>query len=387
MAPAWKAAWVSSLSMLLMSSTRAAGLQHDESEATHVGRAGTAMPTTPVSTTGGCVSVEDVGALSEGSMSFTATLTSYPTDWAYIYASDVWTAGAVYLVLGMTRGFGAATLDWGIYPHGSNYVRFQDWTMPLNVPCRIHMTFSLGPPPVYQLWVDGSLVSTGIASGNLATAGFNAGSIGCCRCGGASWAADSQYYWPGSITDFVITDTFSHPAPLAAVGDPHLQNEHGERFDLMKEGNHVLISIPRGVSANDAYLRVEARATKLGGQCDDLYFTSLNITGSWARPGHAGGYHYQAQQETDAIGTWVAAGKVELKVVRGRTGSGVKYLNFYVRHLGLAGFDVGGLLGEEDHSEVSVPPAGCVKQLRLGKRGRVDGGSSSPTSVAIAAFA
>ncbi|CAK0880678.1 unnamed protein product [Prorocentrum cordatum] len=37
------------------------------------------------------------------------------------------------------------------------------------------------------------------------------------------------------------------PAPAAsATGDPHLQNIHGERFDLMRPGNAVLIQIPRG---------------------------------------------------------------------------------------------------------------------------------------------
>merc|ERR1719382_208783 len=34
----------------------------------------------------------------------------------------------------------------------------------------------------------------------------------------------------------------------SAVGDPHLENVHGERFDLMKPGKHVLINIPRGMS-------------------------------------------------------------------------------------------------------------------------------------------
>merc|ERR1719413_52460 len=53
----------------------------------------------------------------------------------------------------------------------------------------------------------------------------------------------------------------------AAVGDPHLQNVHGERFDLMKPGKHVLINIPRGVSAEKSLLRVQADARQLGGQC------------------------------------------------------------------------------------------------------------------------
>merc|ERR1719356_2386570 len=73
----------------------------------------------------------------------------------------------------------------------------------------------------------------------------------------------------------------------SAVGDPHLQNVHGERFDLMKPGTHVLINIPRGERVGAALLRVEAQADKLGGHCEDIYFTELNVTGSWANAKHA----------------------------------------------------------------------------------------------------
>jgi len=175
------------------------------------------------------------------------------------------------------------------------------------------------------------------------------------------------------------------PSPASAAGDPHLQNVHGERFDLMKPGKHVLISIPRGASTEDALLRVEARASKLGGQCEDIYFTELNITGYWASVTQAGGYHFLAQQETEGTGKWVAMGKVELKVVHGHTGSGTQYLNFYIKHLGRTGLVVGGLLGEEDHSDVSTPPSGCVQHMSLGKpRARADGSGSVATAVAMA---
>ena len=78
-------------------------------------------------------------------------------------------------------------------------------------------------------------------------------------------------------------------AGASAVGDPHLQNVHGERFDLMKAGKHVLINIPRGMSAENALLRVQADARRLGGQCADMYFQELNVTGSWAEAKQAGG--------------------------------------------------------------------------------------------------
>eukprot|EP00959_Pyramimonas_sp_CCMP1952_P079024 1652031-Pyramimonas_sp.AAC.1 len=58
-------------------------------------------------------------------------------------------------------------------------------------------------------------------------------------------------------------------AGVAATGDPHLQNIHGERFDLMKPGVHVLINIPRGTSVEDALLRVQADARRVGERCAD----------------------------------------------------------------------------------------------------------------------
>merc|ERR1740121_1146425 len=77
---------------------------------------------------------------------------------------------------------------------------------------------------------------------------------------------------------------------VAATGDPHLQNIHGERFDLMKPGKHVLINIPRGVIGEDALLRVQADARRLGGTCAEMYFQVVNVTGSWAEAKQAGGH-------------------------------------------------------------------------------------------------
>jgi len=173
----------------------------------------------------------------------------------------------------------------------------------------------------------------------------------------------------------------------SAVGDPHLQNVHGERFDLMKPGKHVLLNIPRGKSADNALLRVEARANQLGGQCSDMYFQELNVTGSWAEAKKAGGYHHSALQHDVEAPEWVVFGQVELKVVHGHTNGGLKYLNVFVKHLGRAGFVVGGLLGEDDHSDVIQPDGSCVGQLALlAIRGK--GGQEAPSvlSVAVASF-
>merc|ERR1719356_2253106 len=133
----------------------------------------------------------------------------------------------------------------------------------------------------------------------------------------------------------------------------------------MKPGKHVLINIPRGISAEDALLRVQADARRLGEQCADMYFQELNVTGSWAEASQAGGYHYSVSQSAVETPQWVALGKVDLKVVHGRTDSGLRYLNVYAKHLGRAGFAVGGLLGEDDHEDVVTPPESCAKKLSL----------------------
>lgn len=157
----------------------------------------------------------------------------------------------------------------------------------------------------------------------------------------------------------------------SATGDPHLQNIYGERFDLMKPGKVVLIELPRGRPVKNALLTVEADARRVGEQCADIYFMSLNITGAWADEVQAGGLTFNAQgarDETLQMKSWTKFGPLELKVAHGHTNMGIKYLNFYVKHLGHAGADVGGLLGGDDHSEAATPDETCAKSMSLAKR-------------------
>jgi len=174
-----------------------------------------------------------------------------------------------------------------------------------------------------------------------------------------------------------------------ATGDPHLQNVRGERFDVMEEGSHVLITIPRGMSAENALLRVMAGARRQGGHCADIYFQQINITGSWAEAKHVGGYHYSVSHGFTKTTQWATFGKVDLKVVHGRTESGIRYLNLYAKHLGRAGFDVGGLLGVDDHSDVNTLPAACSKymSMKIMKAGKSPHFPLSVASVAMATSA
>lgn len=146
---------------------------------------------------------------------------------------------------------------------------------------------------------------------------------------------------------------------VAATGDPHLQNVLGQRFDLMQAGRHVLVHIPKGAVSESTLLRVDAEAQRLGRSCGDMYFQELNITGRWAEEKYASGLRFRAADVVTEKPEWVQFGRVELKVAHGRTSQGMHYLNFYAKYLDRAGFSVGGLMGEDDHSKEVIPPADC----------------------------
>jgi len=230
---------------------------------------------------------------------------------------------------------------------------------------------------------EGSVVTTNDA------VGFGVRDAGSAEVGaGAGVWANQAYPMQGTIWVKADGWSSSSSAGASATGDPHLQNVHGERFDLMKPGRYVLINIPLGASVGDSLLRVEAEASKLGEYCGELYFQSLNITGSWADAKRTGGYRYKAQSDVHETPEWVAFGGVELKVAHGRTPDGARYLNIFAKHLKKAGHGIGGLLGEDDHSDVTVPSAACLQRVSLRASG---GGASGPGkkvgSVAVASLA
>merc|ERR1719230_2189735 len=151
----------------------------------------------------------------------------------------------------------------------------------------------------------------------------------CCYCGGGETttpptaAANSAAAPPIAAANSAATQPTaaanSAAAPLvSAVGDPHMQNILGQRFDLAQPGEHTLVEIPRGVSAGHALLRVTADAKHEGGACSDMYFKALNITGLWVSAPQKDGYMYTAGAPQPVVG-WRRFGKVEVKVARGHT--------------------------------------------------------------------
>jgi len=162
-----------------------------------------------------------------------------------------------------------------------------------------------------------------------------------------------------------------------------MKNVMGERFDLMKAGQHVLISVPRGASAEGALLRVQADARRLGKKCSDMYFQEINITGSWAEESHYGGFRFLSYRPEDRS-DWMVFGPIQMKVTHAHTVSGLQYLNFHVKHLSHAGFAIGGLLGEDDHKDAATPSGSCVNHISLAAvpADNGDGGSNAEASLA-----
>jgi len=157
------------------------------------------------------------------------------------------------------------------------------------------------------------------------------------------------------------------------VGDPHLRNVLGQRFDLMRSGNHMLMNIPLGTTPQeDALFRVMARVDRLGGHCADMYFEALNVTGHWVEASALGlrGLHFSADSDPssvndDYMARWLKFGPVDLKVARGHLPDGNVYLNVFFKNMKNTGYPVGGLLGEDDHTEVATPSAECNKRMSL----------------------
>ena len=223
--------------------------------------------------------------------------------------------------------------------------------------------------------------------------------------GGASRSATVTFTVDGSRQDTVVVSV-QEPTPCyytleiaigandcqrsdnaAARGDPHLQNIFGERFDLMQPGKVVLLDIPRGMRVETRLLVVEADVQRLGGHCADMYFQTLNITGAWADKVRAGGFSFSAQgvrAETNQMHGWTEFGPLNLKVVRGHTGQGIKYLNFYVKHLGHAGVAVGGLLGEDDHTQAATPSEECRGSVSLQSTANHEDESASAAMASLA---
>jgi len=139
-----------------------------------------------------------------------------------------------------------------------------------------------------------------------------------------------------------------------------MTNTFGQRFDLAMPGKHVLVRLPKDIQAS-ALLKITCVVERMSASCADIYIQSLNVTGAWLQDKVI---KFDAKQRNFHKG-WRHIGKVDLKVVRGTTKSGFRYLNVFTRKLAKVGMPVGGLLGESDHSLASTPAKECRTMMTL----------------------
>jgi len=145
---------------------------------------------------------------------------------------------------------------------------------------------------------------------------------------------------------------------VSGAGDPHLRNVRGENFDIYQEGNMTLLHLPRHAEPARTLLLVEVDARRMGDVCS-VYFQVATISGVWTNQSKP--IQFLAKPTGTPEGkswkTWMRFGTIDLKVAHRK--KGVDYLNVYARNVGQSGYDVGGLLGLDDHTAVSNRPREC----------------------------
>lgn len=412
MAAAWKAAWATFLAMLYMPSSYALVLHNNQSKTGITVHIDASTDDTPTDKSGNQFSFNgDQGGIPT---SKTASINGHPA-WDmnnqcfYTPSVQLNTEATIFIVStvkntitswGCQFWHGDHDSDFGVeqMAYGTNQMNLQSYND--NTGCLI--PYTIDEPVVWSgrtnsdartfwktTWVNGvaskeTESATGSSNGRP-SAGIKRVTIG----GNGDRGCGEKFngiigeliYYNSALSDVEmqsVTDGLFAKWGLGAIqtssqnqgeasgtGDPHLQNMRGERFDLLRSGKFLLINIPRGRPVEDALLAVEADAYRSGGHCEDIYFVALNITGAWADMAQTGGLRFDANTARDEKPKWAKLGPVELKVAHGRTDQGTRYLNFYVKHLGRAGYAVGGLLGEDDHSEAVVPSEGCRRTLTL----------------------
>ncbi|CAK0872350.1 unnamed protein product [Prorocentrum cordatum] len=77
-----------------------------------------------------------------------------------------------------------------------------------------------------------------------------------------------------------------------------------------------------------------------------MYFTEVNISGAWTRRHRSESLMWAAEGVDPGHSKWINFHDIRVKVVRGHTLAGTRYLNVYLRGLNRAKFAIGGLLGE-----------------------------------------
>ena len=148
-----------------------------------------------------------------------------------------------------------------------------------------------------------------------------------------------------------------------------MTNLHGQHFDVLQPGRHVLMHVPMWATESQTLLKVVANATRIGGACADIYFTKMTLEGGWVRMSH-GQRGQGVLAFTTAVApkpSWMRFGPARIKIVRGMTSTGAVYLNIMAREIKAVTrkYKIGGLLGEGDHTFAATPTKSCKMLVSL----------------------
>jgi hypothetical protein len=231
--------------------------------------------------------------------------------------------------------------------------------------------------------------------------------------------------------------------PTGVIGDPHVTNVEGQRFDLVRVGVHELLRLPRRSGSRPEHgARSEALLEVLGTveserKCEQSFVKQLDLSGLWLQ--QSGPLVLRAgdlsEDSRDAImlqvnGSRVSqdeftrdarlqglqkAEKPKAKNVKRRgakayrdklfilefrfsgvtltvdwihrevPGSSLNHLDLHVADLPKPekGMDVGGILGRDDHTSAAIPSLDCKPSQTLIN---FDAGLEVPGSVLVAGY-
>jgi len=182
--------------------------------------------------------------------------------------------------------------------------------------------------------------------------------------------ADEGYCWwfatctsptSGTAKNWKIYSQALEASEVSGTGDPHLRNLRGEHFDIYRPGVLPLLHVPRLAEPARTLLLVEADARRMSGVCS-IYFQVVTISGMWTNESKP--IQFLANPHGAPAGRnwkeWMRFGSIELKVAHQT--KGVDYLNVYARNVSKNGYEVGGLLGLDDHSAFATRPRECAHQ-------------------------
>jgi uncharacterized coiled-coil protein SlyX len=145
---------------------------------------------------------------------------------------------------------------------------------------------------------------------------------------------------------------------MSAAGDPHLSNLRGEHFDLYQPGLFTLLQLPPQAQPGGTLLLLEADAQRIGDECS-IYFQAVTISGAWTNQSSPIQFTANPPSATHGLKwkQWMRFGTVDVKVARHV--KGVEFINVYAKLVGKGGYEIGGLLGGDDHTTVATRPPHC----------------------------